>query len=111
MPRAITATSDTPLFSADPIIRGNNLGIFGRVVNTSSAKTRLVITITATRLTVIYVIAQSTIRFNAGEAKLISVSWLVPATTTAGDYAVDIEVEANNTVIATGTDTLTVLAS
>lgn len=111
MPRAITATSDTPIFSADPIVRGNNLGVFGRVTNTSSAKARLTVTVTATLSSDVYIIAQMTIRFNAGQALLISTVWSVPVSATAGDYTVAVAVEANNSTIATGSDTLTVSAS
>lgn len=103
MPRTISATSDTPATSSDPIVRGLNLGIFGRVINTSSAKTRLSILITATLASDVYVIAHSIVRFNASEAKLVSSVWAIPSTATAGEYVIKVEVESNGTVIATGT--------
>lgn len=109
--RAVTATSDTPSFSSDPIIRGNNVGVFGRVVNTSSIKTRLTILITATLSTTVYTLGSAVVRLAAGSAVLVSISWAIPAGATAGDYNVKIEVESGNNVIATGSDLLTVSAS
>lgn len=106
-----TATCEIQGFSSDPVVRGNNVGIFGRVTNTSNNKQRFNLRLTATLSSTVYVITESVVRFNANQALLISKSWFIPADATAGDYVVLLEVEAGSTVIASDTDTLTVSAS
>ena len=104
-----SATVSGPVFSSNPIAKGLNVGVFAQVKNTGG-KARYSASITAhsecdDRT---YLIGQSTLGFNPGETKNLSVSWPIPTDACSGEYIVEVELEARNEVIAYGIAPLTV---
>lgn len=108
-----SATCSIDSLSSASIIRGNNVGIFGRVRNTTTKKQRFNVRFSAVSNcdSSQWLIAESVIRFNAGETKLISVSWPTPIGACVGVYTITLDVEYGSAVIISDTEPLSVTAS
>lgn len=106
----VTAIASPPIFSSNPIQRGLNVGLFDRLENTSSHKANLNITITATTDcdANTYLIGSTRIGFNAGETKVLGISWPVPSDACAGNYTVTWAYAAGNSEITSASGTLVV---
>lgn len=103
------ATVTTPTLSTSTASPGMNVGVFGRVTNCASGKKRYTVTISSTSSCgVETVIASSLITFNAGEAKLISVSYPLNPNTCSGPMVISSSVYNSGTMIANDSASLMV---
>ena len=99
-----------PQFSSNPIARGLNVGVFGKITSTSNHKQRVTITISATSDCdeTQYLIGQSSLNLEVGEARFLGVSWPIPVGACLGNYTVLLEVEAKNELVASAEGVLVV---
>lgn len=99
----------TPTLSSNTASPGLNVGVFGRVTNCSTGRQRYTVTISAvSSCDQETVIAASLVTLNAGESKLISVSYPIAPGTCPGTSTVSISVSAGGTVLGSQSTSLTI---
>lgn len=99
----------TPTLSTSSASPGTDVGVFGRVTNCSSGKKRYTVSISSmSSCGVETVIASSLITFNAGESKLISISYPLNPNTCYGSMMVSTSVYSGDTMITTDSANLMV---
>ena len=83
-------------FSSNPIQKGNAIGLFGKVTNTSSKKQQVNLSFTAESdcdNDLHAIGGTNKIQLDAGRAVFVSVSWLVPPSACTGTYTVTLHAE------------------
>jgi hypothetical protein len=99
----------TPTVSTTTASPGINVGVFGRVTNCSTGKKRYTVEISSmSSCGMKTIIASSLITFNAGEAKLVSVSYPLAPNTCRGPMTVSSSVYSGGTMLATDSTALMV---
>jgi hypothetical protein len=103
------ATVATPTLSTATAAPGLNVGIFSRVINCSSGRSRYTVTISAvSSCGEETIVASSLITFNGGEAKLISVSYPIAPDTCRGVSSVFVNVYSGGSLLASQSTPLTI---
>ena len=99
----------TPTLSTTTSSPGLNVGVFGRVTNCSTGRQRYTVTISAvSSCDQETVITSALVTLNAGESKLISVSYPIAPGTCTGTSTVSVSVSAGGTVLGTQSTSLTI---
>ena len=99
----------TPTLSTTTIAAGQNVGVFSRVTNCSTSRGRYTVTVSAvSSCGEETIIASSLITFNGGEAKLISVQYLVAPDTCRGVSSVFVNVYSGGNLVASQSSPLTI---
>lgn len=102
------ATVATPTLSSTTTSPGMNVGIFSRITN-CSGKTRYTVTVSAvSSCGEETIIASSVISFNAGESKLISISYPIAPDTCKGVSSVFVNVYSGGNLLASQSTPLTI---
>jgi hypothetical protein len=99
----------TPTLSTTTSSPGTNVGVFSRVTNCSTGRQRFTVTISAvSSCGQETVIASALVTLNAGESKLISVSYPIAPGTCAGTSTVSVSASASGTVVGSQSTSLTI---
>lgn len=99
----------TPILSTSSASHGTSVGVFSRVGNCSSGKKRFTVTVTATdSCNQETVIASSVIAFDAGQYKLISVTYAVAPDTCSGSSTIRVSAFSGDTLLSTDSAPLTI---
>ena len=99
----------TPTLSTTTASPGLNVGVFGRVTSCSTGRQRYTVTISAvSSCGQETVITSALVTLNAGESKLISVSYPIAPGTCSGTSTVTVSVSAGGTALGSQSTSLTI---
>lgn len=103
---AIVTTPSLSYYTASP---GWTIGVFGRVTNCSTSRQSYTVTISSTSSCgEETIIASPVVTFNAGEGKLFSTSYVIPADTCLGAMTVSMSVYSGSTLMVSDSAVLTI---
>ena len=99
----------TPMLSTTTASPGINVGVYSRIGNCSTGKKTYTVTVSSmSSCSAETIISSSVITFNAGEYKLISVSYPLAPDTCVGPMVVTVSAYSSGTLLASDSSILTI---